>query len=592
MSEQARTLGSLVETGGETVRRPMVAALISGVGFALFATRQLWLDGVASVGYALAPPSSAAAALQAYAGGWNPSGLGSPEPLRPAVGLASLVQVALVGHAGLVLPVIVSVCAVAGVVGVARLLGPFGVRAAARYAGGVFLIAGPAVRVFSGAGVWHGLVTLAVLPWALAVLLHRRKTRSAVAAGALLTAVGAAASPFFLVMPAATSGLWALVEPRMSRRNIGRSLAAAGLAVPALLPWLGAIDDVGFVLESGADFFWSPTIWIVAAVAVLGGVLMASAPAALYRLSAWGALLTASGALLARSGGLGWGTDPGTGGMVAAGLGMAILVGAGLEVGAQTFQTVGGGRYLRMASAATSVALLVGTVTVALPGRLGFPSDGLTDILSFTTEGGPSRALLIGAEDLMPGGGRELAESLRYRVVTTPEPSMLEAWPTAPRQGDRALETAVTAATSGSSFRLGQELAGFGIGWVVFLGDRDPPAALDAQLDLAPLALPEVRAFQVEAAGARAVDNEGTVWRASAGDFVGPARELTVRIADNADRRWGERWASDGWANLVTTDDGVIEFGPIGGLRRAALVSLLWLGGLVLGAAALREGYE
>jgi GT2 family glycosyltransferase len=589
-SEQARTFGSLVETGGETVRRPIVASLISGVSFALIATRQLWFDGVASVGYALAPPSSVGAALQSYAGGWNPSGLGSPEPLRPAIGLASLVQVALVGSSGLVLPAIVSACAVAGVVGVARLLGPFGVRAAARYLGGVFLIAGPAVRVLSGEGVWQGLVALAALPWALAVLLHRRHTRAAIAAGALLTAVGAAASPLFLVLPTAALGLWALVDSRLILRHLGRSVAAALLAIPALLPWFGAIDDVGFLFEAGPDFFWSPSQWVVAAVVLLTGSLIAAAPDALFRLSAWGALLAGFGALLARSGGFGWGTDPGTAGIVAAGLGMAILVGAGFEVGARTFEAVDSRRYLRVVSAVTAAALLIGTVTVALPGRLGFPSEGLTDTLSFTAEGGPSRALLIGAEQAMPGGGRELTEFLRYRVVSAPEPSMLEAWPTQPREGDDVLEVAVAAAISGTSFRLGQELAEFGIGWVVVLGDGDPPVALDAQLDLARLAVPAIRAYQVEGVAPRAVDSEGTAWLASSGDFVGPARELTVRIADNADRRWGERWAADGWANLVTTDEGVIEFGPIGALRRAALVSLIWLGGLVLGAAVVREG--
>ena len=121
------------------------------------------------------------------------------------------------------------------------------------------------------------------------------------------------------------------------------------------------------------------------------------------------------------------------------------------------------------------------------------------------------------------------------------------------------------------------------------LGDRDPLEALDAQLDLLPLAVPGVRAFQVEAPASRAVASDGTPWIESSGDFVGPARLLTVRIADNADRRWGDRWAADGWANLVTTDRGVVDFGPISGLRRIALASLIWSGILVLATAAFRD---
>lgn len=109
-SERVRNLGNLVETSQETVRRPVVASLLAGAGFVVLATRQLWVDGVASVGYALAPAESVAAVLDAFGGGWNPAGLGSAEPLRPIIGAVSLVQVALLGNASLVLVNII--CAV------------------------------------------------------------------------------------------------------------------------------------------------------------------------------------------------------------------------------------------------------------------------------------------------------------------------------------------------------------------------------------------------------------------------------------------------------------------------------------------------
>jgi GT2 family glycosyltransferase len=590
-SERARSLGSLVESGGETVRRPVVASLLVGVGYALFATRQLWLDGVASAGYALRPPSSVATALQAFAGGWNPAGLGSAEPLRPVHGAVSLVQVALLGRASLTLVVLLVAAAVVGVIGVARLLGPFGIRPAARYAAGILLIGGPAVRLMAGTGVWHGIVAMAVLPWILSVVLHRRRTASAVVAAALLTAAAAAFAPLMVLLPTALVLMWALAEPDGVRRNLGRVAAGAVLAVPALLPWVGALDDIEFLFTDGADFFWAPSLWVVGLSVTAAVTLLVAAPRGISRLSGWGALLVAGGAILARSGGFGWGTDPGIAGMAAVGLGMAVMAGSGFEVGARAFEAHGTTRYLRILSALASGLLLIGVTTLAVPGRLGFPSTGLTETLAFTAEANPGRALLIGDEAAMPGGGRLLPGGIHYRVVSTPNPRLWEAWPTPELAGDEALGDVLASALSGSSFRLGEDLAAFGIGWIVTTGSQPVINALDAQLDLFPLALPDTRAYEVEVAAPRAIDGSGTEWTSTGSAYVGPSSGGTVRLAENADTRWGDSalaWSRDGWANQVTTDSSVIEFGPIGQLRMAALAALIWAGLLILATAAIR----
>jgi hypothetical protein len=588
-SERARSLGSLVESGQETVRRPLVASLLAGLGFALFSTRQFWIDGVATAGYALTPSSSVAVALRSYSGGWNPADLGSPEPLRPVIGAVSMVQVALLGRASATLVVILVLASVAGVVGIARLLGPFGVRPAARYGAGVLFIGGASVRVLAGDGIWHGIVAMVVLPWILTVAFHRRRTASAVVAIALLTAIGAAFLPLMLLLPVAAILVWALVDSVDALRFLARLTIGALLALPALLPWVGVLDDPGSLFTDGPDFFWAPSVWVVILVAVAAAATMAGAPNPLSRLAGWGALLVAGGAVLARTGSFGWGTDPGAAGMAAAGLGMAVVAGAGFEAGARAFEVPGASLYLRLAASLAAAVLVVGTVSVALPGRLGFPSSGLDEVLSFTVEAVPSRALLLGDEAAMPGGGHPLTESLHYRVVSTPAPRLVEAWPSAPRIGEEALQEVLAGALSGASFRLGEELADFGIGWIVVTGDGGPTDSLDAQLDLLPLALPETRAYQVEVAGPRAVDTAGTEWVAGGTGYSGPTGTRVVRLADNADSRWGDRWEQSGWANQVSTDSGLIEFGPIGTLRRAAFVSLLWVGALVLAAAAVRE---
>lgn len=588
-SERARSLGSLVESGQETVRRPMVASLLAGVGFALFATRQFWVDGVATVGYALTPSSSVAAAMQSYAGGWNPADLGSPAPLRPVIGAVSLIQVALLGRASITMTVILVLAAVVGVVGIARLLGPFGVRPAARYSAGALFVGSAAVRVLAGGGVWHGIAAMVVLPWILAVAFHRRRTTAAVVAAGLLTAIGAAFVPLLILLPLLVMAVWVLVDAADARRLLGRIGAGALLALPALLPWAGAVEDIDELFAGGPDFFWAPSAWVVAMLAVAAGATLAAAPTPLSRLAGWGALLVTGGAVLARSGSFGWGTDPGAAGMAAVGLGIAAVAGAAFEAGARAFEVSGPRLYLRLVAWTAAAVLTLGTITLALPGRLGFPSSGLTETLSFTVEGVASRALLLGDEAGMPGGGRPLTDTLHYRVVSTPAPRLVEAWPTTERLGDRALQEALAGALSGASFRLGEQLAGFGIGWIVVIGDGGPTDSLDAQLDLLPLALPATRAYQVEVPAPRAIDTTGTEWLATGSGYAGPVGTRTVRLADNADSRWGQRWEQVDWANQVTVEDGEVEFGPIGPLRRAAFVSLLWTAALVLAVAAVRE---
>ncbi len=591
-SERIRSLGHFVETSQETVRRPVVASLLGGVGFALLATRQLWADGVASVGYALPPAASVAAALGAYGGGWNPAGLGSPEPLRPVVGAVSLVQVALFGSGSIALVAILVGAAVIGVIGVARLLGPFGVRPVARYAAGVFLIAGPAARLLAGDGVWHGIVAMAVLPWLLSVAMHRRRTIAAVAVSALLTAVAAAFVPLMLVVPSAALILWALVEPANGLRNVGRSVTGAVLAIPALFPWLGALDDLEFFFTSGPDFYWSATPWVTVMVAVVAAGGLAAAPRPLAQLSGWGALLLGGGAVLARTGSFDWGTDPGAAGMALAGVGMAIIIGSGLEAGARAFDIGGVGRYIRLVGLVAAVLLLLGTITVAIPGRLGFPSKGVVETLSFTAEAPPGRAVFIGDEALMPGGGRQLTPEVSYRVVATPEPRLWEAWLAPERLGDDAIASVLSSALSGGSFRLGEELATFGVGWILATGPGSVVDALDAQLDLLPLAIPDTIVYQVEIPALRAVDESGADWILNGTGYVGPSSGGTVRLAENADSRWAEQWEQDEWGNRVTVDGGVIEFGPIEVLRTTSLVSLAWVGMLVIAVVTVGRWKE
>ena len=91
-------------------------------------------------------------------------------------------------------------------------------------------------------------------------------------------------------------------------------------------------------------------------------------------------------------------------------------------------------------------------------------------------------------------------------------------------------------------------------------------------------------AYELEVPAPRAVDNTGRTWEWEGPDYVGPPGERSVRIAENGDARWGDRWQADGWANVVTTETGRVRFGPVGVLRSAALAAGAWFAVLLVAA--------
>jgi len=123
--------------------------------------------------------------------------------------------------------------------------------------------------------------------------------------------------------------------------------------------------------------------------------------------------------------------------------------------------------------------------------------------------------------------------------------------------------------------------------------------AMSAQLDVRPLA----GLFVGESGGVwendvpayRAVTDGGVAWSWVAPDYQGRQAGGSVRIAENADHRWGpSAWQQDGWANRVPAEAGVATFGGVGSYRfqaRAAGVVVVLLAGLSL-VRARREARE
>ncbi len=92
----------------------------------------------------------------------------------------------------------------------------------------------------------------------------------------------------------------------------------------------------------------------------------------------------------------------------------------------------------------------------------------------------------------------------------------------------------------------------------------------------------------------RAETESGWVWAFEGPDYTGSADDATVRLADNADPRWGpEPWLQVDWANQVSAAEGRAGFGGIPAFRLtaqlAAFAAVVVLGVALWGRPARRE---
>ncbi len=575
-------LSGLLEAGQQTLRSPNFLVGLGVVAFALIATRSIWGGVLPAVGFTLPPAASATGTLGAYAGGWNPAGLGSPAPLHPSVGMVAAAQYLLAGRADLTAAVLTVAAVLGGAIGMGRLLRSWRIGAVPAYLGGIVYVAGPGIQALAGRGEWTALLAAGAVPWVLRVCLRRwpptmRGRIGVVAAAAWLTGVAAAGLPLLLVVPPAVLALWALLGQGARWWAPVRAAAGSALAVMMLFPWFGVTDLYDY-LEAGPAAFWEP--WWPGAV-IVGVTGVAALAGAGDRLQAgvagWGLALAAGGLALGRLGDFGAGRDVATTGMVVAALGVAAIAAAALE-GLGRIEKLPTGRQVLTATGVGGGALLVAsTLLLAGPGRAGLPEDLYRSALRFTgiaDDAGAARVLLAGPAEMLPGEAR-LLDGAAYRVVAAPVPNLSESRLAEPRIGDEALEQTLRAIIGGDVARAGEALAPFGIRWVVVVGPSPFEGVFDAQLDLIPLSGLDRPVFLSEVEAVRAVATDGTAWEWEPPDYFGVAQPAgRVYVAENADRRWGpEPWQQAGWANEVSAAAGEISFDAHEPYRREAITA-------------------
>jgi hypothetical protein len=606
-SAELRTLGSEITTRlrdqlgleegrgftdlSRDLRQPAFVIGFLSVMFALFSTRAIWGGSMPAVGYSLPLPESGWDAVRSYAGGWNPAGMGSVEPLRPFIGFAGLVQTVLLDRPGGTMALFVVLAALAGLWGTVRMLRRFGIDTVPALFAGSILIAGPAAQTImndTGLTAW---IAMGVVPWAIQVPLSRLPASRLGLVGRVATAtwvIGlvAVVSPLVGLIPPVALAAWALVN--VSDRAAWRAAVLAGagsvLALPLLLPWL-AVADLDRFLGSGVAAFWEPSVVMVAAVGAALVAVVIAAPGRLAAVGIWGGVLATLGAVLARTGDAGFGREVEHAGLALVSLGSAAIVGATFEALTRV-ETVGWRRFVVGLGTVAGIVVTAVTLLVVLPGRIGLPGDQLDRAIGFTEAAGndptSARILVVGPPDTLPGDHRTI-RGASYRVVSAAIPTIDEAWLSDPTGADRALETALNDIIDGETFRAGEVLADFGVRWVVALGETPLESVFAAQLDLVALGTADGVALTFDGTPpTRAVAADGTPWRKTSTGYAGPEDGGRVRIAETANGRWIPDWEQQGWANSLSASEGTITFDPITARRAQAGVAAAFAVGLLV----------
>jgi hypothetical protein len=261
-------------------------------------------------------------------------------------------------------------------------------------------------------------------------------------------------------------------------------------------------------------------------------------------------------------------------------------------------EVVGWRRIVAGIAVAGSVVVILAATLVLAGGRAGLPRDRFSEAFAFTAArpgaAETARILVVGAPGALPGDERILDRSA-YRVVSAPMPSLWEAVLNDPLLGDDALQAGLESIVTGETSRAGEELAAFGIRWVVVLstdeGDeyaRSWANALEGQLDLIPLGAGLAHpTFEIEAADTvRALTSKQRAWVHAGTGYEGISETAgRVAIRENANERWGPGpWVQLDWASEVATDTGEARFDAIPNRRlQAAIAGVAFL--VLLGVA-------
>jgi hypothetical protein len=582
---------------GRDLRQPNFLAGVGTVAFALLATRSMW-GGLPTAGHLAPLGEDPGAVMSAYAGGWNPAGLGSAAPVDPVVGTLGVLQRVLFGDPALTTGVVTLGAVVAAVWGMVRLLRSWGIDTAPAMAAGVVLIAGPASQALAGETALGALVATSLLPWVVRSMtapwpegwLPRIGKVAAIGFTSSLLAVFA---PLILGVAAAAVVVWMVFGTARGRWvGLASLLIGVGAAAGALRPWIDHVD-LNWYIENGSAY-WEPGPILLAFLGLVAVGTVLFGPGQTARAGTWGSFIAITGAIVSRLDEVGLGREPELAGLAAVAFGSSVVVAAALEgVTRSEFDLGGVARVGVGVAAAAALVVVASTMSILVGGRLGLPGGTFADMVEFVAaaeDSGEARVLVLGEAPDLPGPPRDLDGAV-YRLVDAPDPNLAAVRRAPPTPADAALEETLRSIATGQTQRAGAALAPFGVRWVIIADDSPFEPLLTRQLDLRPLNGLSRLTYVSDVEAGRAVTEADDIWRWTGSAYEGtPLPGGRVVLAETADPGWGpEPWEEAGWANSVDASTGTAAFTTDDSRSQAAVFSLILVVALGLVAIGARR---
>ncbi|MGH8945197.1 MAG: glycosyltransferase family 2 protein [Acidimicrobiia bacterium] len=553
-----KALGSPGMWGG------LIAMLIILIG-----ARSLFFSGVPNAGlsFPFEPPS---VAFERWLGGWNDSGLGSPDPVHPSVAVAALVSFVWFGAEGAARFLATIGAGVVAVFGMGVLAGRLGLSGPGRFLAGLALVAGPGTAELTGVGAWHALAGAAVLPWAVLIAFPHPNLPApgglssygkALIWGTILAALG----PLLIVVPLLFVVLWRAWSGHKGSVPVALAvLAGAVVAVPFVTADRGWLLDPSGRLGLMVEELWPALVALAALPLVFVGNDRAQ------RVGIVGGLLALAALVGARLGPGGQGIEEAL--LITSSFGVALVVAGGLNSISLRPQ--------RLAANFAATALLFLSVLAMGNGRLGLPPGDLNQSIEFAAAGvegkPPARVLIASTEPALIPGADRAGPGFWYRLVDGTGMTHDEVWLPPGREADASLGNALSEIASGGELRAGARLVPYAVEWVVLVGPESPlDRVLSTQLDMVPIPLEEqTRVFQNSNRAPIAATDEGA-WARSGTGFAGEPGEGRVRLGVTYDDHWRPDPRPASWAVEVSASEGRAEFEPDAIAVAIALASAL-----------------
>jgi GT2 family glycosyltransferase len=524
-------LGTVTASGREMVTnlrsaraRSSLLAWCAVLAVMLLGSRDLFTNGVPTIGQLAPFPGHPSQLLQQWTSGFRSTGLGSDTPAPTLLGVLGGLGYLFFGAMGLLRTVLIVGALPLGAVGIWRLARPLGSRRA-RIAALVVYACLPLGINALARGRWDGLVLYGFMPWILNQLarasgvapfgagagdagpgvIDRPVTQRILMLG-LVTALAALVAPVAVAVMVATA--FALVlggllvgEVRGALRLMGVALAAAVVAVVLQLPWSLSAVSVGWrgivgLSTTGSEplslsallrfatgpFGSTPVGWVFLPAGLLV-LLIGKSWRLRWAARAW-VVVTGSMAVafVAQGQTPGWFPPPEVLlAPAAVALSLAIALGmVAFEVDLPDYHF----GLRQIASLAAGVALVLGifpALGAAFSGDWGLPASDFSSTLSNLgakdPQRGPYRLLWLGEAEVVPGepwglvapsiGQLGRAGALAYMTADDGTGDVTDLLPGPDTGATSKLAQTLRIAAAGGTTRLGALLAPMGIRYIV-----------------------------------------------------------------------------------------------------------------------------